>query len=694
MMQQLATQRSDLAALPVDVEGTQTADAQGEGHTFSLMLDAETAAHQQHQSSAKSPDNSAQAEQTKVTAKTQSCDAESKTLVADNKQITADVVEDAEKMVKGEPVAPPPAAEDQPDDGDDGSGRLVNMPVIEDEPLPDDTLRPVKGSVDWLALVDAVRRYQQGDSNQDKSDTQIDGEGDLVIDETNLSEQLPEDIVALLKDAQKAIDNKDDAFFDFGDKAPDEKILPVLPIMEKLITLLQGDKASTESAVDNSDVIAADSDNANSDILALLSGSDDATASEQALALAQALLAGVEKPAASHSDDSQTNDGELTEQLLTQLITGDSEQAPTVSEDNGEQTADDSRVVDDAAADAAILLSLLKTELNAAKADTTPTAEADIKVTDTTVSDTTADVSAVATDPAVPLLQALNTLSSEGQEKATQALADKVVAALPETATPGQQQQVKDAVIAGVKEMQSQLAQGHEPAISVKDLVAQAMSDAGLDTSNQTMQRVDQQVAQLSQVLSVAQQTLHHAINSAAQHAMAAQLASTDNAIQENTQMRSESTTAQQHQDGLDKGINFHKPEGQQQLAEKVRWMVNSRNTMADIRLDPPELGSMQVRVNVSGDTASVNFIVQSPQARDALADAVPRLRDMLAEQGITLGESFVQQQDSGQGEGTGDDSSQFAGNGQGTGEDENDAMTVVEQRVSRNTLGGIDAYA
>lgn len=693
MMQQLATQRSDLAALPVDIEGTQAADAQGEGHTFSLMLEAETSAHQQHQSAAKSPVNSAEATPKENTGETQSTDAESKALVADNKQITADGVEDAEKVVKGEPVAPPPSAEAQSDDGDDGIGRLVNMSVIEDKPLPDDTLRPVKGSVDWLALVDAVRRYQQGE-NQDESDTQIDGEGGPAIDETNLSEQLPEDIITLLKGAQKAIDNKDDAFFDFGDKAPDEKILPVLPIMDKLIALLQGDKATSESDAEKSDVNAADSDDAGTDILALLSGSDDTTASEQALALAQALLAGVEKPADSNTEDSQTNDSELPEQLLTQLTAGDSEQAPTVSEESGEQTADDTRVVDNAAADAGILLSLLKTELNAAKADTTPKAETDTKVTDNTVSDTTADVSAVVTDPAEPLLQALSALSTEGQENATQALADKVVAALPETATPGQQQQVKDAVIAGIKEMQSQLAKGHEPGISVKDLVAQAMSDAGLDTSNQTLQRVEQQVAQMTQVLSATQQTMHHMMNSTAHHAMAAQFASTDNAIQENTQLRSESTTAQQHQDGLDKGINFHKPEGQQQLAEKVRWMVNSRNTMADIRLDPPELGSMQVRVNVSGDTASVNFVVQSPQARDALADAVPRLRDMLAEQGITLGESFVQQQDSGQGEGAGEGSGQFAGNGQGAGEDENDTMTVVEQRVSRNTLGGIDAYA
>merc|ERR1712000_191194 len=152
--------------------------------------------------------------------------------------------------------------------------------------------------------------------------------------------------------------------------------------------------------------------------------------------------------------------------------------------------------------------------------------------------------------------------------------------------------------------------------------------------------RVDGQASQFLNLMTQSQ--------ASAQHAIAGLVNPTESVIQENSQLRAEASKTQQQFEGFDKAVNIHKSDGQQQLGEKIRWMVNARNTMAEIRLDPPELGSMQVRVNVSGDAATVNFVVQSAQARDALAQAEPRLREMLAEQGINLGESFVSQQQQG----------------------------------------------
>ena len=118
---------------------------------------------------------------------------------------------------------------------------------------------------------------------------------------------------------------------------------------------------------------------------------------------------------------------------------------------------------------------------------------------------------------------------------------------------------------------------------------------------------------------------------------------------------------------------------------------------MAEIRLDPPEMGSMQVRVNVQGDAASVSFIVQSPQAREALAQAEPRLKDMLAQQGIELGESSVRQQSQEQGQGQSDPQSQSRGglSGQAAGHTDADEGTqVIDQPLTRRAQGGIDDYA
>ena len=57
----------------------------------------------------------------------------------------------------------------------------------------------------------------------------------------------------------------------------------------------------------------------------------------------------------------------------------------------------------------------------------------------------------------------------------------------------------------------------------------------------------------------------------------------------------------------------------------------------------------MQIRMNMNGDGASVHFTVTNPQARDIVEQAMPRLREMLAQQGILLGDTSVEQQSSGQ---------------------------------------------
>jgi flagellar hook-length control protein FliK len=183
---------------------------------------------------------------------------------------------------------------------------------------------------------------------------------------------------------------------------------------------------------------------------------------------------------------------------------------------------------------------------------------------------------------------------------------------------------------------------------------------------------------------------------------MQGQLAQVDTVMNENNQLRAEASKSQQQFEGFDKAVNIHKPEGQQQLNEKIRWMVNARNTMAEIRLDPPELGSMQVRVNVAGDAASVSFIVQSQQAKEALADAMPKLRDMLQEQGIELGDAQVRKDNSSSGENgqqlanNNDGSSSGRGNrGNNDGmDDEMGETSVIEQSVTRELKGGIDFYA
>ncbi|MEC7941121.1 MAG: flagellar hook-length control protein FliK [Pseudomonadota bacterium] len=88
-----------------------------------------------------------------------------------------------------------------------------------------------------------------------------------------------------------------------------------------------------------------------------------------------------------------------------------------------------------------------------------------------------------------------------------------------------------------------------------------------------------------------------------------------------------------------------------EQVAEKVQMMMSKNLKNLDIRLDPPELGQMKIRMTMNNDVANVHFTVNSQQARDVIEQTLPRLREMLAQQGMQLADSSVQQQSSGQGQ-------------------------------------------
>ena len=57
----------------------------------------------------------------------------------------------------------------------------------------------------------------------------------------------------------------------------------------------------------------------------------------------------------------------------------------------------------------------------------------------------------------------------------------------------------------------------------------------------------------------------------------------------------------------------------------------------ARVRVHPEHLGPIEIRVRVEGDAAQVTFHSAHGAVRDALADAVPRLREMLGASELDL---------------------------------------------------------
>lgn len=91
------------------------------------------------------------------------------------------------------------------------------------------------------------------------------------------------------------------------------------------------------------------------------------------------------------------------------------------------------------------------------------------------------------------------------------------------------------------------------------------------------------------------------------------------------------------------------------QLGQQVVWMKSQQNQIAEIRINPPNLGPIELRLTLdqqqAGQNATLHFTSPHAEVREAIENSMPRLRELMAEAGITLGnatvgsESFPRQQ-------------------------------------------------
>jgi flagellar hook-length control protein FliK len=77
-------------------------------------------------------------------------------------------------------------------------------------------------------------------------------------------------------------------------------------------------------------------------------------------------------------------------------------------------------------------------------------------------------------------------------------------------------------------------------------------------------------------------------------------------------------------------------------LGERVLWMVQQGLQSARVRVHPEHLGPIDIRLKLDGDSAQITLTAAHVVARDALEQALPRLRDMLGHAGVTLTQADV----------------------------------------------------
>jgi flagellar hook-length control protein FliK len=79
-----------------------------------------------------------------------------------------------------------------------------------------------------------------------------------------------------------------------------------------------------------------------------------------------------------------------------------------------------------------------------------------------------------------------------------------------------------------------------------------------------------------------------------------------------------------------------------QAISQKIVWMVGAAEQTATLSLNPPDLGPLQVVINVSNQMADTTFISNNAEVRQALQDGIANLREKMAESGIQLGQANV----------------------------------------------------
>lgn len=133
-------------------------------------------------------------------------------------------------------------------------------------------------------------------------------------------------------------------------------------------------------------------------------------------------------------------------------------------------------------------------------------------------------------------------------------------------------------------------------------------------------------------------------------------------------------------------------PAWDQAVGQKVVWMVNGAQQSASLTLNPPDLGPMQIVLNVNNAQASASFVAAQPEVRQALEAALPKLREMLGDAGIQLGQANISAgtpQHGGSSDGRERHVSQRAAHG----EDAEQASTIRQQPV-RPGRGMVDTFA
>lgn len=130
-------------------------------------------------------------------------------------------------------------------------------------------------------------------------------------------------------------------------------------------------------------------------------------------------------------------------------------------------------------------------------------------------------------------------------------------------------------------------------------------------------------------------------------------------------------------------------------VSDRVMWMMQGDQQFARLKLNPPNLGPLEVRVTINQDQTSVAFLAQHAAVREALEAAMPRLREMFDQASLQLVRADVSDPGAEQGGRPGDAQGDgAAGSGFWRGDDTGDGEHTSESPVIVSATSLVDLFA
>lgn len=81
------------------------------------------------------------------------------------------------------------------------------------------------------------------------------------------------------------------------------------------------------------------------------------------------------------------------------------------------------------------------------------------------------------------------------------------------------------------------------------------------------------------------------------------------------------------------------------EFSQTITWISTQQNQTAELQLNPPDLGPLNVVLKIIDNQLTAQFISPHSAVREAVENSLPKLRDILADNNIVLGNTTVSDQ-------------------------------------------------